>query len=170
MPTQLLVSDANVLIDLEAGGISAAALSLDYQFLVPDILYREELEPYNPELRQMGLMPVSLGEAEMISLDVYEKTYQDCGVSRNDLSALVLAITQGCPLLTGEQILRGIGAELGIEVHGTLWIMEQLITTGRIHCNEARAAYVAMKQDGSWLPWPQVERHMRRLCPKAGED
>ena len=38
-----MISDASVLIDVECGGISTAMFSLPYQFIVPDILFSEEL-------------------------------------------------------------------------------------------------------------------------------
>ncbi len=37
----LLISDANVLIDIENGGLTSAMFSLPYQFAVPDILFYE---------------------------------------------------------------------------------------------------------------------------------
>ena len=37
----LLISDANVLIDIENGGLTGAMFSLPYQFAVPDILFYE---------------------------------------------------------------------------------------------------------------------------------
>jgi len=39
----LLVSDANILIDMDEGGLLASMFSLDCQFIVPDILFTEEL-------------------------------------------------------------------------------------------------------------------------------
>lgn len=35
----LLISDANILIDIEIGGLVAPMFSLDYQFAVPDVLF-----------------------------------------------------------------------------------------------------------------------------------
>lgn len=41
---QLLISDANILIDLEEGELLNELFQLPYQFKVPDILFFEELE------------------------------------------------------------------------------------------------------------------------------
>ncbi len=41
---QVLISDANVLIDMEDGGLLELMFSLPYQFKVSDMLYRDELE------------------------------------------------------------------------------------------------------------------------------
>ena len=40
----LLISDANILMDVEVGDLVAPMFSLGYPFAVPDVLYYEELE------------------------------------------------------------------------------------------------------------------------------
>jgi hypothetical protein len=40
----LLISDANILMDIEVGDLVAPMFSLNCQFAVPDLLYFEELE------------------------------------------------------------------------------------------------------------------------------
>lgn len=46
----LLISDANILMDIEVGELTAPMFSLGYQFAVPDILYFEELEEQHAHL------------------------------------------------------------------------------------------------------------------------
>ena len=41
----LLISDANILIDMEAGELTNTFFQLPMQFAIPDILYWEEIEP-----------------------------------------------------------------------------------------------------------------------------
>jgi hypothetical protein len=48
------ISDANILIDVEVGGLLAPMFSLDYQFAVPDVLYFEELAEHHAHWRDMG--------------------------------------------------------------------------------------------------------------------
>jgi hypothetical protein len=38
-----MVSDANILLDIEVGELVAAMFRLPYRFVVPDVLYAEEL-------------------------------------------------------------------------------------------------------------------------------
>ena len=51
----LLISDANILIDMEAGQLMEKLFQLPMQFAMPDILYWEEIEPGTPGLEVMGL-------------------------------------------------------------------------------------------------------------------
>ena len=41
-----LVSDANVLIDVEAGEVTKEVFRLGYEILVSDVLYQQELAAY----------------------------------------------------------------------------------------------------------------------------
>jgi hypothetical protein len=43
VPQKLLISDANVIIDMEVGGLIKQMFRLEYEFAVPDVLYEEEL-------------------------------------------------------------------------------------------------------------------------------
>lgn len=43
MSRQVVVSDSSVLVDLERGGLFAAAFSLQLKYCVPDLLYQREL-------------------------------------------------------------------------------------------------------------------------------
>lgn len=52
---QLLISDANILIDLEEGDLFDVLFQLPYRFCVPDILFAEELEAQHSHLVEMGL-------------------------------------------------------------------------------------------------------------------
>jgi hypothetical protein len=42
---RLLISDANILIDMEAGALMETLFQLPMQFGIPDLLYYEEIEP-----------------------------------------------------------------------------------------------------------------------------
>ena len=51
----LLISDANILIDMECGGLLHRMFELAHGFAVLDVLYEEELKDQHPELPGHGL-------------------------------------------------------------------------------------------------------------------
>lgn len=51
-----LISDANILIDMEEGDLLDALFELPYQFTVPDLLYFDELETHHADLLDKGLV------------------------------------------------------------------------------------------------------------------
>jgi hypothetical protein len=56
----LLISDANILIDMECGGLLARMFDLSYNLAVPDVLFEQELREHHPELIDLGLHVLSL--------------------------------------------------------------------------------------------------------------
>lgn len=51
----LLVSDANILIAMEEGGLLVSMFSLECQFIIPDILFVEELAELHAHYLDYGL-------------------------------------------------------------------------------------------------------------------
>jgi len=148
---QLLISDANILIDLEEGGLLRQLFSLPYEFRVPDILFYEELEDQHGYLLDLGLGLGELDETGMLAAFEYTRKYN--GPSRNDCFALALAFQEKCPLLTGDKALRRAAEREAIFVNGTLWVVEQLVIYAVISVDQARQGYRRMKASGRRLPW-----------------
>ncbi len=157
--TRLLISDANILIDLEDGGLIADLFKLPFQFQVPDMLFVDELEADHGYLLEHGLQLGELTPESMAEVEGLVKRYKK--PSRYDCFALVLAKQEACPLLTGDKNLRQAAEQENVDVKGTLWIVEAMIKHQVITFKAARAAYENMKQKGRRLPWELAEK---RLC------
>lgn len=86
----LLISDANIIIDLEAGEILEAAFQLPYQFAMPDVLFEEEIEEGSPYLLDFGLQTLVVsGEYIDYAVALGEQYGDEPGY--NDRIALALA-------------------------------------------------------------------------------
>jgi predicted nucleic acid-binding protein len=156
----LIISDACVLIDIECGELTSAMFSLAYQFAVPDILFAEELEERHAHLLQYGLICKTMsGDLVAEAYSLHQKYLRP---SVNDMLALTLAKHEGCQLLTCDKALRDAAKELGVEVHGTIWLVEQMLKNKKITIEVARIAFQQMKDSGSRLPWEEVEKLLRK--------
>lgn len=156
----LLISDASVLIDVELAGLSQAMFQLAHEFAVPDVLFEEELRDQHEALLALGLqlrpMPATVIETSVRLRHRYRHP------SQNDLFAVALAIHEKCDLLSGDRRLVEAARELGLNAHGTLWVIEELFAAGSIDVPQAHACYSAMRQGGSRLPWPEIELQLAR--------
>jgi len=159
----LLISDANILIDMECGGLLHRMFELAHGFAVLDVLYEEELLEQHPELPDLGLGIIGLNEAGVAHGEQLSNDYRNSGASRIDLLSLALARQQNCPLLTGDRRLREICEEIEHPVNGTLWLMGELHAAGLIDHDQAKTAYDAMKGRGRRLPWPAVALQLRGM-------
>ena len=158
---QLLVSDANILIDLEEGDLLTAFFDLPYEFSVPDILFYEELEEQHAHLLEMGLAVRELTSETMHY--AFELTQKASGPSRNDCFAIALAKQEHCPLLSGDKALRKLADKELINTKGTIWIVTRLIEEQLITVTDAKDAYDKMKAAGRRLPWQVAEEELRKL-------
>lgn len=157
----LLISDANIIIDLEAGDIMAALFQLPYQFAMPDVLFAEEIEEGSPHLVDMGLqLMVVSGDSVDYAIALGEQWGDEPGL--NDRLALALAKQESCPLLTGDANLRMLATREDAEVRGTLWIFSELIEFGFLTNSQALSALGKMKERGRRLPWKEAEKAIQR--------
>lgn len=156
----LIISDASVLIDIECGELTSVMFSLVWRFAVPDTLFEEELVERHGHLLRFGLICKTMS-GEMVA-EAYGLHQKYIKPSVNDMLALTLAKSEGCQLLTGDKALRDAAKELNVEVHGTIWLVDQMLQSEKITVEVARISFQRMKEAGSRLPWGEVEKILNR--------
>ena len=162
---QLLISDANILIDMEEGQLIKLMFQLPYRFSILDILFVDEMEDEHQYLQKLGLKMDELsGETIMNAMALIQRYTK---ASRNDCFAL--AIQEKCPLLTGDKALRDAAEKEAVIVKGTLWLVKQMIRQQLITVAQARGAYQRMKESGRRLPWPVAEAILQEIEKEDGD-
>jgi len=154
------VTDSSVWISLRAGDLIAEALNMPFTWLVPDVMLEEELkDPLGVWLEEQGVKRCELtGEQVREVVELAERYIRP---SRVDLFALVQAKEEGAILLTEDQDLRAAAEEEGLEVHGTLWLLDQMVKEERITPRQAVESLRKMLESGRRFPSPEVERRLR---------
>lgn len=161
----LLVSDANIFIDLEVAGLTRQLFLLPHEIVVPNTLYDQELKARHSHLPGLGLqLRVLSGDqvAQVVALQA-----KHSAPSITDLFALVLAKSLECPLATGDARLRRAAAAEGVELIGTLTLLEHMVTEGLISLERLGAAYQLMRDSRRRLPWAEVEAQLARLARRT---
>ena len=154
------VADANVLIDLHVGGLLPEALTRPFQLAAPDLIIAEMDDPPGPALVAQGLVEEALSAAEIGEL-AHLKAKHPRALSVMDLAALVLAKRLRVILLTGEKLLRGVAEQEGVEVRGTLWLLDQMIAFDMLGASDAAATLESMLTAGRRLPVAECEKRLR---------
>jgi predicted nucleic acid-binding protein len=163
---RIIVSDSSCLIDLRKASLLEAFLSLPYEKLIPNTLFESELLKFSDAQKQAlldgGLQVVDIpGPGVLRAQEVIGDRPR---LSIHDGFAFVLAESHdGCILVTGDGELRTLASEKGIEVHGLLWIIEQI----HLHTVQPAAALAtalrALEQDVSVrLPRRELLAAIRR--------
>lgn len=157
-----LVTDANVLIDFEVAELIAELFRLPHEIVVPDILFEQELASRHQHLPKLGLQVRSLTGPQVSEAYRFQLKYREPSV--NDVFALTLAKSLGCPLVTGDRRLRAAAQAEELQLLGTLTLMEQLSLHSIALVDEIGHAYERMRRGGRRLPWDEVERQLVRLA------
>jgi len=157
---QIIVSDANVLIDIEHGILLSPMFSMETVFLVPDVLFDKELKERHSHLLDLGLKVKTLSKEAVDIAKEFAAKYRR--PSRMDIFALSLAFHEKCPLLTGDKNLRNAACQEGVAVYGTIWLIKDMLEKKIIQPSAAHSAFEKMKNAGSRLPWEEVDKLLQR--------
>lgn len=154
------VIDANIVIDLRNGGLLPELFRLPFQVVAPDVTIAELREPDGESLTEYGLKSRELSDDQVQEVVALAIRYRR--VSASDLSALVLARALRATLLTGDKPLRQVAEQEGVAVHGTLWVLTELVRLEVITPSQAARALRRMLAQGSRLPWEECQRLLRQ--------
>lgn len=154
------VTDANIWIDFYEAGLLGKALGSGDEWVTPNVILHEVSRPAAAVLTSLGLSAAILPGGLTAEIPALAARYPR--PSPQDLSALVLARAEGLVLVTGDRALREAAETEGVEVHGTLWLLDRMVASGAVTEREAAAGLKAMMQAARRLPKDEVERRLRR--------
>jgi predicted nucleic acid-binding protein len=126
---RIVVSDTSCLIDLRKVSLLDAFLRLPYEFLIPNTLFEEELLKFTAAQKNAlvrgGLKVMDLpGERVLRAQQVMRRLPK---ISVHDGFAFALAESHpGSILLSGDGELRKLATEHQMEVHGVLWVIDEI--------------------------------------------
>jgi len=155
----LCVVDANILIDLHIGGLLREVFALPLRLVAPDVIIAELDEPDGKGLMAYGLGSETLPGEQVLEVVALRARHRQ--VSANDLFALVLARALKATLLTGDGHLRKVAEQEGVEVHGTLWVLDEMVRLGVVAPAGAAEALERMLAQGRRLPEVECRRRLR---------
>lgn len=167
---RLLISDANILIDMEAGALMETLFQLPMQFGIPDLLYYEEIEPGSPGLEELGLKILEVqgdfvAYAQRLPGQYNHSLPANNGPKpgHNDYLALALAKQETCTLLTGDANLRIVAGKEDVNVMGTIGLLCAMVKNQLLTVDDAILALGRMKLGKRRLPWPEAEKLLNEL-------
>jgi hypothetical protein len=160
----ILVSDTSIIIDLERGSLLDDLFGLPMEFAVPDLLFERELRgELGDRLLDLGLRVEELDPTELSRATAVTREHKR--LSTADTFAFAIAESRGWGLLTGDGGLRTLADANAVEVHGVLWICDQMETASvprpRLHSGlTAISAHPRCR-----LPPDEVATRLARYSP-----
>ena len=132
----VIINDTNIWIDLKLTNIIEKVFLLPYELAVPDILYNDELKDMDGELLEAnGIKIIEMTNDEVV--ETAERSGMTNRVSFNDLTTLVVAKSRGYILVTGDGNLRKIAKSENVELRGTIWLIDEMVSNNILDIGEA---------------------------------
>jgi len=159
---KIVIHDASVLIDLHRCGLLESWLAVGVEAHTSDLVMLEVTQPMQ-KLAARGLLHVEhLDVSGLLALRELQ-TRQPRSLSFEDCSVLSLAIQMEAALLTGDADLRKAAESENVEVHGLLWVLDELVAGA--HLSPVRAANALqelLKNHRARLPKAECNARLER--------
>jgi len=163
---KLIITDTNVLFDVIKIGALPEFFSLDYD-ICTTVFVIEEIKPsVQRELIDTFLRAKKLTVFEFTGEDIEEVVNFDNvkGLKRfTDKSVIWKSVQLNCPMLTGDKKMKEVAEKLGIEVHGSIWVIDELIYNKLITQAKAIQLLELLIVTNSWLPRNEIEKRINKL-------
>ena len=147
---KLAITDANIFIDLFHVGLIEEFFRLELELYTSlEVLF--ELEDHQHESL---LVKKNLTVLTMPNSDYLEELNESLSrrLSLADLSIFHHATDLGAGILTGDSLLRKISQEYGFEVHGILWVLDELLIGNHLSPENAIRKLNALMDYNKRLP------------------
>lgn len=161
----VIINDTNIWIDLKLTNIIEKVFLLPYELAVPDILYNDELKDMDGELLEANGIKIIEKVAETA-----ERSGMTNRVSFNDLTTLVVAKSRGYILVTGDGNLRKIAKSENVELRGTIWLIDEMVSNNILDIGEAALICKKLLQLKRRLPKEELQLRIKRWTEEVAID
>ncbi len=126
----LIITDTNVFFDIMGIGALPEFFALDLEiyttdFVIQEILESDQQEQIESFIRSKSLNVYKFTGDELVEIMNFQTRRFFKGIT--DKTVLWKSYQLKCPLLTGDKKLRNEAEDLNIEVHGSIWVIEELV-------------------------------------------
>lgn len=163
---KILVNDTNIFIDLHSVGLLEEMCRLPYEihtvdFVVAEIADADQRRIFD-ELVDRGEIYVDGFTADEVIEIVEEHSSVSGNLSIPDCSVCYFARKHNVPMLTGDRRLRRYAEEQSIEVHGILFIFDELVRHDIISTSMAADRLEELFAISARLPKAEIRDRINR--------
>ena len=158
------VQDANIIFDLINIDLLHAFFMLEIKIFITDFIAGEI---NNSEQKEIINKYISTGEIIVLNtkpeeiIELIAIRNQTRGLSLADCSILFHAQKNKAFILTGDNILRKYAESNQIEVHGILWVLDELIKEEQISEKKAYLKLTQLMEINPRLPKKECEKRLK---------
>jgi predicted nucleic acid-binding protein len=163
---KLIVTDSSVFFDIIKIQALPEFFDLDIEVCTTDFVQKEILESEQRKQIEHFIRLKKLTVFEMSAEEIDELIqFKTNRVFRTLIDKTVLwkAKQLGCPLLTGDAKLRNEATEQGVKVHGSLWVVMQLVKHEIVDKKKGIEYLEKLRIINDRLPVEEIEKLIKKL-------
>jgi len=162
---RVVITDVSVFFDLHTLQILPEFFGLNWNiqttdFVFNEILQADQVRDFDPFVRSKKLNIISISVEEEKSIRAMELTRRNR--SFPDKTVLWKAREEKCTLLTCDKVLREEARHHKIEVHGSIWVIDQLVKSNLIDKQKAVALLNKLMSINSRLPMEEIKKQIEQ--------
>ena len=162
----IVITDACFLIDLMDIDLFEEFLGLGYQVHITSSVFAElegdeYVKPVSKCIKKKKMFLYNLTAADQIALEELMGKHSS-RLSEPDCSCLYLAKEISATILTCEKLLTNVAKNLDLDVHGSLWILDQLLEASMITKKIANDKLKDLMLINPRLPAKECQKRLKR--------
>ena len=165
----IVVKDANIIIDLLNIGLVQYCRKLNVEFHTTQHVFREIRDTRQKQLRiemilDGGLIVDEFSGKELESfLQMVEAFDEVNNLSDADCSVIILAQRYKCRLLTSDRKLKRQAESCGLKVNGLLWILDSIVEKGVLTGQEMIPYLERYRETNARAPQNEIEKRIDKF-------
>lgn len=163
---KVVITDVSVFFDLYHLKVLSEFFALDLEVHTTDFVYNEIINSDQKSeftvferIKKLHIIKITAIEEDQIRAMEFSRSNK----SFADRTILWKAKQFKCALLTGDSKLRKEAEVHGLEVHGSIWVINQLIENELVSQGKGIELFKQMKLVNPRLPMEEIERLIKRL-------
>lgn len=159
----LLITDANIFMDLEKVDLLKYLDNLPFTFATSDFVFNE-LNPQQKEL--VSQLEVEVYELEAMELMTFHQEFTALGqlnISFQDYSVFYHAKKYNGSVLSNDKRLRNFSKVREVPVRGLFYILDELTLNNVVTKNMMTDKLNLLKEINNWLPLNEINKRLDNL-------
>jgi predicted nucleic acid-binding protein len=156
----LLISDANIFIDLHKIGLLGVCSKLNHQIVTTDFVYNELYPEQQKVLDDLNIKQLTFEVEEIIDFFKIYSTLGNVGISPQDYSLIYKAKKIKGSIVTGDKALRNYIKKENLDVFGIFFIFDEILDEKLLALDEWKIKLEELRNLNDRLPKKEFEKRL----------
>lgn len=156
----LLISDANIFIDLDKIGLLSICAKLSHQIVTTDFVYNELYKDQRKVLDDLNIKQLTFEGDEIIDFYTKYSILGNVGISPQNYSLIYKAKKIKGSIVTGDKALRNYIKKENLDVFGIFFIFDEILNEELLPLDVWKTKLEELKNLNDRLPKKEFEKRL----------